>query len=41
MEENNSLDTRKAEKGRHKGTLLIILGLIMILGALGLTAYNI
>ena len=42
MEANNSRDVQeKAGKRRHRGTFLIILGLIMIIGALGLTAYNI
>ena len=42
MEENrNSAENSNAGKRSHSGSVLIFLGLIMILGALGLTAYNI
>ena len=42
MEENrNSAENSNAGKRSHRGSVLIFLGLIMILGALGLTAYNI
>ena len=42
MEENrNSAESSNAGKRSHRGSVLIFLGLIMILGALGLTAYNI
>ena len=42
MEENNNRTARKnAGKRSHRGNFLIFLGLIMIIGALGLTAYNI
>ena len=42
MEENrNNAESSNAGKRSHRGSVLIFLGLIMILGALGLTAYNI
>ena len=42
MEENrNNAESSNAGKRGHRGSVLIFLGLIMILGALGLTAYNI
>ena len=42
MEENTTNTANdNAAKNRHRGNFLIFLGLVMIIGALGLTAYNI
>ena len=42
MEENRSQTApQEPKKRKHRGTFLIIVGILMIIGALGLTAYNI